>query len=166
MKIELKKITYSARLSEETQAFAADVWIDGKRAGEVSNDGQGGPNRYHPWDIEQRINTYADTLPKVRTTFEDKDDPTGFWHMKLDADSLVNELLHNHLMVKDFKRAIGKRVLFTREGKVYETKTMTSDALKQLLANNARLSTLKADAILNLLPEDQAFAIYRGAASA
>jgi len=33
-------------LSEETNAFSATIYLDGKRAGRASNTGQGGPNRY------------------------------------------------------------------------------------------------------------------------
>jgi len=164
MKIELKKITYSARLSEETSAFAADIWIDGRRAGEVRNDGQGGSNRYHPWEIEGQINAYALTLPPLRTGFKDLDHPTGFWHLKQTADTLINDILQRHLITRDFRRGISKRVLFTRDGKVYETKTMPSEALRQLLASPERLATLKADAILNLLPETEALAMYMGGA--
>lgn len=42
MKIELKRFTSNARLSQETTAFAADVWVDGKKAGHAENDGHGG----------------------------------------------------------------------------------------------------------------------------
>jgi hypothetical protein len=42
MKIELKRFTTNARLSQETTAFAADVWVDGKKAGTAENDGHGG----------------------------------------------------------------------------------------------------------------------------
>ena len=42
MKIELKRFTTNARLSQETTAFAADVWVDGKKVGHAENDGHGG----------------------------------------------------------------------------------------------------------------------------
>jgi hypothetical protein len=42
MKIELKRFTTNARLSQETTAFAADVWVDGRKAGHAENDGHGG----------------------------------------------------------------------------------------------------------------------------
>jgi hypothetical protein len=40
--IELKRFTTNARLSQETTAFAADVWVDGVKAGHAQNDGRGG----------------------------------------------------------------------------------------------------------------------------
>jgi len=43
-----------AGLSQETDAFTAHITWKGKRAIEVSNDGQGGCNRYHRIDINDR----------------------------------------------------------------------------------------------------------------
>lgn len=40
-------------LSEETLAFTATIYLDGKRAGEASNHGRGAANRYHFSDHEQ-----------------------------------------------------------------------------------------------------------------
>lgn len=42
MKIELKRFTTNARLSQETTAFAADVWVDGIKVGHAENAGHGG----------------------------------------------------------------------------------------------------------------------------
>jgi len=47
MKIELKKISFSERMSEETNCFAADLFINGKKVGYVKNDGRGGCTDYH-----------------------------------------------------------------------------------------------------------------------
>jgi hypothetical protein len=41
-------------LSEETVAFTATIYLDGERAGEVSNHGRGGANRYHFADNDRR----------------------------------------------------------------------------------------------------------------
>lgn len=47
MKIELKRFSHSPRLSQETIAFAADVWVDGKRVGHAENAGHGGNTLVH-----------------------------------------------------------------------------------------------------------------------
>lgn len=47
MKIELRWFSTNARLSQETTAFAADVWVDGKKAGHAENDGHGGATIVH-----------------------------------------------------------------------------------------------------------------------
>lgn len=45
--LELRHIEVSEFLSEETTAFAAEVFIDGLRAGSVRNDGHSGGNFPH-----------------------------------------------------------------------------------------------------------------------
>ncbi|HSX22438.1 MAG TPA: hypothetical protein VLE97_06635 [Gaiellaceae bacterium] len=47
MHIELKRFTTNGRLSQETTAFAADVWVDGKKVGSAENDGHGGATMVH-----------------------------------------------------------------------------------------------------------------------
>lgn len=64
MKIELKRFSYSERLSEETSAFAADVWIDGKNVGYAKNDGHGGCTivQINPLELREKVEAYARTL--------------------------------------------------------------------------------------------------------
>lgn len=52
MNIELKRIHFSERLSEETNAFTADLWIDGKKVGYCKNDGRGGCTDIHGYTAE------------------------------------------------------------------------------------------------------------------
>lgn len=47
MKIELRRISYNAALSQETAAFSAEVWIDGELAFHARNQGTGGADFYH-----------------------------------------------------------------------------------------------------------------------
>ncbi|MGK2910447.1 MAG: hypothetical protein ACSLE1_11705 [Sphingobium sp.] len=47
MKIELKNVHYSAALSQETAAYAAEIWIDGELAFHARNEGTGGADFYH-----------------------------------------------------------------------------------------------------------------------
>ena len=47
MKIELRRISYNAALSQETAAFTAEVWIDGALAFHARNHGTGGADVYH-----------------------------------------------------------------------------------------------------------------------
>lgn len=70
MKIELKRISFNERLSEETNAFVADLYINGKKVGECKNTGQGGCTDYYADSPELRTviaeaEAYFKTLPKV-----------------------------------------------------------------------------------------------------
>lgn len=49
MKLELKKIAYSAALSDDSNAFTADVFIDGVKRATARNQGNGGPTDLHAY---------------------------------------------------------------------------------------------------------------------
>jgi hypothetical protein len=152
MKIELKNIKYSEFASHETSCFEAAVYIDGKRAGTVENDGQGGCNFYHPHDLEEALQAHAKTLPKVKYQEHEFDQ---------DADTLIGDLLMQHLHAKDLKRAMNKRILFvTHDGLLKETINLERQRMESILANAALTGQLKAKTILNLLPFDQALSLY------
>jgi hypothetical protein len=72
MKIELKNVKYAAFASQETSCFEATVYIDGKRAGKVRNEGHGGPNiwdNYDTFDIVDRLDAHAETLPPMPSDY-------------------------------------------------------------------------------------------------
>ena len=54
MEITSKNISHNERLSEETNCFSATIYIDGKKAGEASNHGHGGPTMIHPANSNRR----------------------------------------------------------------------------------------------------------------
>ena len=72
IKIELRNVAYNARLSEETPAYKADVWIDGVKAGTTRNSGTGGANITEPHALGERLKAHAATLPK-----DARDKPSG-----------------------------------------------------------------------------------------
>ena len=68
MQIELRRISYNAALSQETAAFAAEVWIDGELAFHARNQGTGGADFYRQvgrW-TEAEVNAWltANRLPR------------------------------------------------------------------------------------------------------
>jgi len=152
MKIELKSIKYSEFASHETSCFEAAVYIDGKRAGTVENNGQGGCNFYHPHELEEALKAHAKTLPKVMYHEHEFDQ---------DADTLIGDLLTEHLHAKDLKRALNKRIMFvTHDDQLKETINLERQRMESILANAALVGQLKAKTILNLLPFDQALSLY------
>lgn len=107
MKIELKKIEYSERLSEETEAFSADLYINGKKAGEASNSGHGGSTGYRAYDAEGMalIREAEDWCKRLPPKVYPPDDsfPNG---LKLDMDleqyidDLVNDFIKRRFQAK------------------------------------------------------------------
>lgn len=167
MKIELKNVKHSEFASHETSCFEASVYIDGIRAGIVENDGQGGCNRYHPYELEIKINEYAKTLPPVATSMTDPHDSSKPFTYDQDADCIIGDLLTEHLYAKDLKRALAKKIMYvkTDDGLIYETIGLSKLELQLYLAEaklcNKIHEKLKAKTILNILPFTEALSIYR-----
>jgi len=164
MKIELKNIKHSEFASQETHCFQATIYIDGKKVGIVENQGHGGCDSVHPHQVAQQIDDYAKTLPKTVCDFIDPE--TGKpAEIEQCHETIFGEIVNTWLVAKDLKRAMSKRVLYLKDGGVYQGKAMASDALKRYLSE-PKLGTQYQDrTILNLLPFDQALTIYRGAAT-
>jgi len=159
MKIELKNVKHSEFASHETHCFEASVYINGKRSGTVSNDGQGGCNMYHPATLEAIITQYAHTLPAL--TYESACEVHS---MIQDADCVIGDLMNAWLFTRDLKQALDKRILFiNQDGELRQTKTITPKAkLNIFLASpDHYLKTLNASKVLNLLPFDEALSLYR-----
>jgi len=158
MKIELKNVKYSDFASHETHCFEASVYIDGKRAGIVSNDGQGGSNNYDSRALVEALKEHAKTLPKLR--YEEHE-------FEQDADTLIGNLLMDHLYAKDLKRALSTRVLFVnKDGILKETKAFKKEDLANLLRSPTLTTRLESDKILNVMPFDVALSTYRSAVAA
>lgn len=102
MEIELKKIQFSERMSEETNCFIADLYINGKNAGEAKNEGCGGPTSYYSNSREgqkliEEAEEYCKSLPKVK--YGDME-----WDQSLEG--IIDELLENYLKLKEEKKRL------------------------------------------------------------
>lgn len=64
MKIELKNINVSKKHSQETLCFLANVWVNGKFAGVVSNTGHGGMCQFTPPSLTDIVGEYAQHMPE------------------------------------------------------------------------------------------------------
>lgn len=61
MRLAIKNYKEFKQLSEETVAFAASLYFDGKKVADAKNDGHGGPNYYYFTDrtVEQEVWAFA-----------------------------------------------------------------------------------------------------------
>jgi len=165
MKIELKNIKHSEFASHETNCYEATIYINGKREGLVSNDGQGGSDNVTPWQLAQEIDAYAKTLPPVVCEWIDPKTGEPFV-LEQTHETIFGELLNEWLHAKDLKKVMARRIVFQKEdGKIYETRIMSAEGLKEYLKQTRLQEMLKAKTILNLLPFDKALTIYRGNAN-
>ena len=104
MKIEVKKISFSERNSDETNCFAADLYINGKKVGVCTNSGQGGPTEYYGDTKEnklliERTEKYCKTLPKV------KSEALKFEYEQ-SLENIIDEQVSEFLVVKEQKKKL------------------------------------------------------------
>lgn len=153
MKIELKNIKVMSSLSEETTCYSASLYVDGKKIGEVSNRGHGGPDNFHGnraafEAAEAWVNA---NMPPLETSFGE--DP-----LQMDMELLCGTLLEDHLLRKELRSSLRRKVLFINDG-LYEIsngKHATDTIVDHLRKKHG--SSIK---ILNTLPFDDALAIYK-----
>ena len=144
MKIELKNIRYAKFASQETNCYRAAIYIDGKRAGDVHNDGQGGCDHVHPYSVQMKIDEYAATLPE-------KD---GF---PQDHETICGDLFLDWLTEKDLTRLLKTNIVFTRDEGIFTLKSKP----ELNLSITELAERLKATEILNLMPFADAIKLYR-----
>jgi hypothetical protein len=102
MKVELKKIEYSERMSEETMCFVADLYINGKKVGYCKNDGCGGPTDYRGYTKEddkiiQDAEAYFKSLPKVK--------PVGYnFVYQPSLETAIDDFFEEWLKTKEEKK--------------------------------------------------------------
>tara|TARA_R100001126_G_scaffold99413_2_gene74974 strand:- start:2994 stop:3542 length:549 start_codon:yes stop_codon:yes gene_type:complete len=119
MEILLKNIKHYESMSEETYCFEANLYVDGKKVGRVSNRGKGGCHDYDfDWKKEQELDQWCkDNLPKWKMFDQPyleghpKFDPNGK-HKLMDTSlefhitQLVDKFLDNQELKKLLRRGV------------------------------------------------------------
>ena len=104
MNVELKKISFNERMSEETNCFVADLYINGKKVGYVKNDGRGGCTDYRGYTKEDNVliaeaEAHFKTLPKVKSEeFNFEYQPT--------LETAIDEEFEKYLKAREEKRML------------------------------------------------------------
>jgi len=104
MKLELKNVKFYESMSEETNCFQADLFINGKKIACVKNSGQGGCTDYHVLDFSQQqilrdAEAYCKGLPKKKS--EDFD-----FEYQPSLETEIDDLFEAWLKVKDDKKLL------------------------------------------------------------
>lgn len=119
--LELKNIKYAAFNSHETDCFEATIYKDGKRWCFASNDGRGGETMLYalndgsPSELRREIETINAGLGEKTEKISGKN-----YTFKLTVEMLVNNLLTEHLIEKDIKSLLKRRICFVKNGAVHE----------------------------------------------
>ncbi|WP_222165872.1 hypothetical protein [Edaphocola aurantiacus] len=138
MKIELKKIEFSERMSQETNCFTANLYIDGKYVGEASNTGIGGPTDYESYSEEGRAlikkaEEYCKGLPSE--TFESGGQT---YTLKMSLESYIDDLMSKYLKEQQTKKLLAKmkqHIVFSRDVSVYYQTLRLPQPIDQMLSN-------------------------------
>jgi hypothetical protein len=167
MKIELRNIKHSASLSEETNAYTATVWVDGKPFADVSNHGTGGSDEQHPIAPF----TYAD-IKRVNEWLAVNGKPLdmskyNMENVPCDLEHWCGQQLTERLIAGDLKRALKSKVLFSKDGKIFQMSIPRKRSLapQDVIEISSVIRKKHGDvSILNMMPFDAALAIYSTAA--
>ena len=100
--IQLKNVKIAWHMSEGTTAFTASLYIDGKKAADVKNEGRGGDNhpRFMDRELQKEFYEFCTTLPYPGESFN------------MTYDSFIGNLLSEWIENDDWKKACRKGLVF------------------------------------------------------
>ena len=136
--LEVKNISHYARGSEETPCYNATVYINGKRAIEVSNEGHGGCDR-------------QDTYPNIG---EEKS-----FEIEMDLEHVCQDALYDWLDKKTLKKDLNAKFLCQEDKELFAYKKprgYDEDEFKSVLRNRHPKATC-----LNFIPFEDALKLYK-----
>ena len=137
MDITLKNVKIYTGMSEETIAFNASLYADGKKVGDVSNEGHGGNNNVDVRDKNGHWN--KDLLQKMETETTKYTWAYEGETYKHNLDSYIGTLVDNVQEQRDLKRKCRAQTLFRVPTKTYQNgeyhviKKKYSDGVKAYL---------------------------------
>ena len=161
MKIELKAIEHHPSFSEETECYAAALWIDGVCIGRVSNRGTGGGDDFHG---DHAAFAKADTWCRRNLPRWSLPGPEGepeFQH-ETDLEMHCGALLARQLGMKQMQRDLRANLIFRQpcDGALYMVKVRAPAKTTDPTIHARLLAQYPGALILNALPKDEAWTIY------
>jgi len=149
--IELNKVRHYAGMSRETEAFTAEIWLDGKKWATAEDDGGGGNILIQTvakgYDELRRVDALCrSTYPRLKSKyFEDG--------LEMSLELLIGQLLGRHLSDKKFRRKLSSRVVAIEGAEIFEW----SSKFKPTPENCAAIAKKHPNAkVLNVLPVEEA----------
>lgn len=111
MNIELKSIQVYEKMSEETSAFTASIYIDGKKVGYTKNDGRGGATVYHAdhhdyWPLIKEADEFCKKMPPFvydvgRYGITEGGKPAQPIEVPADLESYIDDIVLKHIQERD-----------------------------------------------------------------
>lgn len=144
-KIELKKVKLCEFMSEETQCYECEVWIDGILSFTASNEGHGGCDNYQPvYDRAKdkyrheeynagmaKLTAYCATLPPLPAS-----DWKGAEPLPMTVELLIGDLIEKYSNAKKVEKTVKQlrdRVMFIKDGAIHSYKRVLPALVSQQL---------------------------------
>ena len=118
MDIQLKNVKIYAGLSQETVAFAASLYVDGKKVGEARNAGHGGSNDVDAHDKDGRWD--RNLIQKMETEAATHTWSYGDKVVPHSLDSYIGNLVDTFQEQRDLKRKCRTQTLFRIPTETYQ----------------------------------------------
>jgi hypothetical protein len=115
MNVELRKVKYNEKMSDETSCFSAEVWMDGKKLADVSNRGCGGGNDYYSGHVSEwdKFVKWCNSQPPV---------VSYGMTLPMNADLYIGDLFDAWLVKDDVRRQQAQLKRWCRTKTVYRLK--------------------------------------------
>ena len=163
--IQLKNVKIAWNMSEETTAFTASLYIDGKKAADVKNGGRGGDNHPQFMDraLEKDFHSFCKSLPpsqfpdttsvndqgltkccEALTTFHDSEECCKVCFKEImepyamNYDSFIGDLLTEWMEKDDWKKACRKGLVYFLKSKGTDIYYTTKAPYSAILAKQVR----------------------------
>lgn len=154
MNIQLKNISHQPRLSEETECYTASLYVDGKKIGQVSNRGHGGPDMFTG---DRAAYDKADAWCQANLPGSDLGDGD---EMPTDLELHCADLLNDWLCMKELKSHMRSKVLMVGEGQI---RTFTFPGCRKVNQRHIDAVAAKYPAakFLNSMEADAALKVFK-----
>ncbi len=161
MNIELKNIKHFPSLSEETEAFTANIYINGVQAGHAKNNGHGGSTDYYHNDEKGRelihqAEAYCKGLPDKQFP---KDQYMEAFSIPMSLEQYIDDLVNSYIekkeqagFAKKMNKAMERGIVFGIAGESFTTLAFTSPFVK-VLAHPKAAEIIKNAIINKVLPD-------------
>ena len=160
--LEVKNLSHYAKGSEETPCYHAMVYINGKKAIAISNDGRGSMDHQHPYDgfCHEDIKLANEWCKKKfgqrSFTFQSNDGEEVCTY-DVDLEQYCHDELYKWLDTKALKKDLKKQYLFVEDGHLMGYKRKgTDEEFKQFFEKNH-----PKEKCLNFLPFDDALKMFK-----
>ena len=168
-RITLKNLKVADFASEETLCFTATIVFDDTPIAEARNDGHGGSTFLRALNgkaaLLAQAEAFAKGLPPTPLDLGQEGEDPHYIDMTLDflVDELADAMHAERKLRAAFKRDIGNRVLFIKDGKLLFIKGIKLKAIADRAAYFAKLRSRQAQPIVILaeLPPEQAFDLWK-----